>query len=63
MQTFRRVDSLAALAVFILFCMPWLGISDGETVEMIWGLNVPDVAVTFGEVAELGRPVWTLTFW
>jgi TRAP-type mannitol/chloroaromatic compound transport system permease small subunit len=56
-QTFRRVDSLAALAVFILFCMPWLGINDGETVEMIWGLNVPDVAVTFGEVAELGRPI------
>ncbi len=57
MQTFRRVDSLAALAVFILFCMPWLGISDGETSELIWGLNVPDIAVTFGEVAELGRPV------
>lgn len=57
MQTFRRVDSLAALAVFILFCMPWLGISDGETVEIIWGLNVPDIAVTFGEVAELGQPV------
>jgi TRAP-type mannitol/chloroaromatic compound transport system permease small subunit len=37
--------------------MPWLGISDGETSELIWGLNVPDIAVTFGEVAELGRPV------
>jgi len=56
-QTFRRVDSLAALAIFILFCMPWLGINGDETVETVWGLNVPDVAVTFGEVAELGRPV------
>jgi TRAP-type mannitol/chloroaromatic compound transport system permease small subunit len=55
---FRRVDSVAAVVLVVLFLIPWLRVVDGETVKTVWGINVPEIAVTFGEVAGTPeRPV------
>lgn len=57
MHIFRKVDSLAALAMIIFFCMPWLTVNQRDTIVTTWGFNVPEVAVMFGNIAGLGRPI------